>query len=164
MDLARAAAVAASVPDPELPFMTVSDLGILRDVFIENDIVVAQVSPTYSGCPAVVVIEQSILAALTEAGFNSRVQRMMSPAWTTDWITTEGRKKLRANGIAAPAAGRGTDNNPASEPILFSRITVSCPQCDSDNTHKVSEFGSTPCKAQYRCDSCGEPFDYFKCL
>ncbi len=156
--LAEARSVAAAVADPELPFVTVEDLGILRSVRLEGSQVVAEVSPTYSGCPAVAVIEQSILNALLDAGFDARVQRVMSPAWTTDWITDAGRQKLLQNGIAPPAA-----HNPA-KPTLFEKTSVSCPHCGGSATSRVSEFGSTPCKAQYRCDDCQEPFDYFKCL
>jgi ring-1,2-phenylacetyl-CoA epoxidase subunit PaaD len=159
LTLARAKAVAAAVPDPELPFLTVADLGILRDVTIdETGTVIATASPTYSGCPAVRVIEESIEAALRDAGFEARVERAMSPPWTSDWITPEGREKLRANGIAPP------DRNSGATVVMFAKTTVTCPACDSANTEKVSEFGSTPCKAQYRCNSCLEPFDHFKCI
>jgi len=156
--LARARDVAGSVADPELPFVTVEDLGILRSVRVEQGEFIAAVSPTYSGCPAVAVIEQSILAALQDAGFNARVERVMAPAWTTDWITEAGRQKLLQNGIAPPAP------NSNAKPALFEKPEVVCPRCSSTTTVKVSEFGSTPCKAQYRCNECLEPFDYFKCL
>lgn len=156
--LARAKAVAAAVPDPELPFVTVEDLGILRSLRVDGDELVAEVSPTYSGCPAVAVIEQSILQALLDEGFNARVERVLSPAWTTDWITASGRRKLRQNGIAPPATGG------SAKPVLFAKPAVTCPLCDSTSTDRISEFGSTPCKAQYRCRDCLEPFDYFKCL
>jgi len=157
IDIERAREVAAKVPDPELPFLTVAELGILREVIVEGDYVVARVSPTYSGCPAVAVIEQSIEDALIQAGYRARVERVMSPAWTTSWITEQGRTKLRENGIAPPVAGN------TSKPVLFAKTAVCCPLCGSEKTEKVSEFGSTPCKAQYRCVSCLEPFDYFKC-
>ncbi len=157
--LTRAKAVAAQVPDPELPFLTVADLGILRDVSIdETGTVVATASPTYSGCPAVRVIEESIEKALRDAGFQARVERAMSPPWSSDWITAEGRQKLRDNGIAPP--GEST----SGMPVMFAKSSVTCPACDSTETEKVSEFGSTPCKAQYRCRQCLEPFDYFKCI
>lgn len=149
--------VAANVSDPELPYLTLADLGILRSVELQDDIIVAYVSPTYSGCPALEVIEQSVLVALKQAGFNARVERTLSPPWTTDWITDEGRRKLNANGIAPPQQGQ-TDKN-----TLFAKTVVVCPACSSDNTAKVSEFGSTPCKAQYQCKQCREPFEYFKC-
>ncbi len=164
VDLDCAIAVAAAVPDPELPFLTVSDLGILRAVTLDGDVVVAEVSPTYSGCPAVAVIEQAILEALQQAGFQVRVQRVMSPPWTTDWITPDGRAKLLANGIAPPSNKSTGAHAVEIKPLLFARTSVACPLCESTLTQKISEFGSTPCKAQYRCDNCGEPFDYFKCL
>lgn len=157
--LAWAAAAAAAVPDPEVPCVTVADLGILRAVELDGDVAVAKVTPTYSGCPAVLAIELAIETALIEAGFKARIERVLSPAWTTDWITKEGREKLRAFGIAPPAgAAHGADHR------LFSKVTVACPHCGSEQTQKISEFGSTPCKAQYRCNACIEPFDYFKCL
>lgn len=149
---------AAAVPDPEIPVVTVADLGILREIRLEGDDVVARVSPTYSGCPATQLIETAIATALEKAGFNARIERVLSPPWTTDWITDEGREKLRAFGIAPPekAAGKGA---------LFGRqAAVRCPRCGAEETEKVSEFGSTPCKAHYRCRACGEPFDHFKCI
>jgi len=155
-DIDVATQVAADVSDPELPYLTLKDLGILRSVELQDDTVVAFVSPTYSGCPALEVIEKSVLAALTQAGFKARVERTLSPPWTTDWITDEGRRKLTANGIAPPQQGE-TDKN-----TLFAKTVVACPACSSDNTDKVSEFGSTPCKAQYQCNQCREPFEYFK--
>ena len=153
----KARAIAATVPDPELPFLTLTDLGILRSVEWQNDTVVAKVSPTYSGCPALDVIEQSVLDALQEAGFNARVERVMSPPWTTDWITSEGREKLKTHGIAPPQSAQ------SDKTVLFANTSVSCPLCNSENTVKISEFGSTPCKAQYQCKHCSEPFEYFKC-
>ncbi len=154
----RAWAAAASVPDPEVPCVTVADLGILRDVRMEGGVAVASVTPTYSGCPATVAIELAIEAALREAGFDVRVERVMSPAWTTDWISEEGREKLRAFGIAPPEKASN------SVRALFGETQVACPKCGSGETKRVSEFGSTPCKAHYRCLACAEPFDYFKCL
>ncbi len=156
-DQRRAWAAAASVPDPEVPCVTVADLGILRAVRIEDGVAVADVTPTYSGCPAVLAIEFSIEAALREAGFEARINRVISPAWTTDWITPEGREKLRAYGIAPPG-------EPAGKLALFGTTEVACPRCASTKTERVSEFGSTACKAHYRCTACGEPFDYFKCI
>jgi len=158
IDIERARLVAAAVADPELPFMTVEDLGILREIDVEGDTVVASVSPTYSGCPAVQVIEQDIHNALQAAGFSVQVKRTLFPPWTTDWITEDGIKKLLDNGIAPPKKGG------ALKPALFSSPAVKCPFCNEDNAQRVSEFGSTPCKAQYRCRSCFEPFDYFKCI
>ena len=155
--LSKAIAVASAVADPELPFLTVHDLGILREVRIDQGVIVAHVSPTYSGCPAVAVIENSIATALQQAGFKVRVERVMSPPWTTEWITESGRQKLLDNGIAPPVV------NDESKPVLFATKVVECPYCQSSNTHKISEFGSTPCKSQHRCNSCLEPFDHFKC-
>ncbi len=149
---------AAAVPDPEVPCVTVADLGILRAVEVEGDVAVAKVTPTYSGCPAVLAIELAIERALHDAGFKARVERVLSPPWTTDWITEEGREKLRSYGIAPPSAACGADRR------FFGETLVACPRCLSENTEKISEFGSTPCKAQYRCRACAEPFDYFKCL
>lgn len=167
--LKRAWQVAAAVPDPELPFLTVHDLGILRDVDYRDGRVIAHVSPTYSGCPAVSVIEDNIVKALQAEGFDASVERVMSPAWSTRWITELGRQKLLANGIAPPleklpAIETSSDDSPLPDLKLFSTRVVACPQCGSDDTELLSEFGSTPCKAQHRCKRCLEPFDYFKCL
>ncbi len=158
VEQAVAWAAAASVPDPEVPCVTVADLGILRDVRMEGGVAVALVTPTYSGCPATAAIEFSIVAALRDAGFDARVERVMSPAWTTDWISAEGREKLRAFGIAPPERASN------SVRALFGETQVACPKCGSAETSRVSEFGSTPCKAHYRCRACAEPFDYFKCI
>ncbi|MGB7203972.1 MAG: 1,2-phenylacetyl-CoA epoxidase subunit PaaD [Anderseniella sp.] len=158
LDQARAWMAAASVPDPEVPCVTVAELGILREVTMEDGVAVAHVTPTYSGCPAVLAIELAVEAALLDAGFEARTNRVMSPAWTTDWITPEGRDKLRAYGIAPPVKGSN------SKLALFGETIVACPRCGSSDTHKVSEFGSTACKAHYSCRACAEPFDYFKCI
>ena len=157
LDARRAWEAAAAVPDPEVPCVTVADLGFLRDVRIEDGAAVAQVSPTYSGCPATLAIEMASEVALREAGFEVRIERVLSPAWTTDWISAEGREKLRAYGIAPPEGGGG-------KRALFGEDTVTCPRCGSTATKKLSEFGSTACKAQYQCTACAEPFDYFKCI
>jgi len=155
----RAWAAAAAVLDPEVPAVTVAELGILRAVDIDDQgRAVAQVTPTYSGCPAVLAIELAIEAALRQAGFDPVIERVLAPAWTTDWITEAGREKLRAYGIAPPVVGS------SSKRALFGEITVACPRCASTQTSKLSEFGSTACKAQYRCNTCHEPFDYFKCI
>ena len=155
----RAWEAAAAVLDPEVPAVTVEDLGILRSVEIDEDgIAVAKVTPTYSGCPAVLAIELAIEAALLDAGFNPKIERVISPAWTTDWITEAGREKLRAYGIAPPVSGSN------SKMALFGETLVECPKCGSEDTRKISEFGSTACKAQYQCSACAEPFDYFKCI
>jgi ring-1,2-phenylacetyl-CoA epoxidase subunit PaaD len=157
-DLARAHEVAAAVVDPEIPVLTLADLGVLRAVRRDGSTIVAAISPTYMGCPAVLAIELAVEAALRDAGFaDVRIERALAPAWTTDDITEEGREKLRAFGIAPPSRrGKGA--------LLFADETIACPKCGSTHTSKVSEFGSTACKAHWRCDACREPFDYFKCL
>jgi len=159
LDLDTARTIALSVADPELPFLTLGDLGIVREVRIDDQAVVAKLTPTYIGCPAVSVIEQDVLKALTQAGFKARVIRVDYPAWTTDWITQSGRQKLKENGISPPESKKNKSNNIT----LFAERSVICPRCDSSKTKKLSEFGSTPCKAQYRCEHCLEPFDHFKC-
>ena len=155
----RAYQVAAQVLDPEIPVLTIEDLGILRGVRLdEQGRVAADLTPTYSGCPAVLAIELAVETALRAAGFEPIINRVISPAWTTDWITSKGRDKLTAYGIAPPVKGEN------SKRALFGETTVTCPHCQSTETEKVSEFGSTACKALYRCTTCAEPFDYFKCI
>ncbi|MDA9425476.1 MULTISPECIES: 1,2-phenylacetyl-CoA epoxidase subunit PaaD [Bradyrhizobium] len=153
----RAWDAAASVVDPEIPVLTIADLGVLRDVVLDGDHVEVAITPTYSGCPAMNMIALEIELALERAGFHhSKVSTVLSPAWTTDWMSEEGRQKLRAYGIAPPQAS-------SSRRALFGEQAVACPQCGSVNTELLSEFGSTSCKALWRCRSCREPFDYFKC-
>ncbi|WP_025034903.1 1,2-phenylacetyl-CoA epoxidase subunit PaaD [Bradyrhizobium sp. DOA9] len=153
----RAWNVAASVVDPEIPVLTIADLGVLRDVVVEGDHVEVAITPTYSGCPAMNMIALEIEVALERAGFHQpKVRTVLSPAWTTDWMSEEGRQKLRAYGIAPPQASN-------SRRALFGDQVVACPQCGSDRTELLSEFGSTSCKALWRCKACREPFDYFKC-
>lgn len=156
--LREAWAAAAAVPDPEIPCVTVADLGILRSVEIEDGVAVARLTPTYSGCPAVLAIELAVEAALREAGFDARVERALSPAWTTDWITEGGRDKLRAYGIAPPQKASNSIR------ALFGETEIACPKCGSLETERLAEFGSTACKALWRCTACREPFDYFKCI
>ena len=159
--LDRAWDSAAQVTDPELPMLTLRDLGVLRDVEIEEDGTVAvSITPTYSDCPAMATMRDDLVHRLTSAGFGSvRVKVQLSPPWTTDWITAEGRKALADNGISPPgAAPRG----PVVLKLAPTRRAVQCPQCGSGNTEVTSEFGSTACKALYRCLSCGEPFDHVK--
>ena len=156
--LKRARAVLMTVTDPELPFLTIADMGILREVRLSSDTLEVVITPTYSGCPAVDVIALDITTALARAGFDKvRIERALSPAWTTDWLTPVARKKLRANGIAPPERASG-------KRALFSEVEVACPSCGSNHTQRVSEFGSTACKAHYRCLACYEPFQYFKCI
>jgi len=148
------------VPDPELPVLSIVDLGIVRYVRREPDerLHVA-ITPTYSGCPATQVIRASVRAALDAHGFADAVlDEVLSPAWSSDWLSAEGREKLRAFGIAPPA------HAVASARALWQPVRVACPRCASADTERVSEFGSTPCKAHYRCLACAEPFDYFKCI
>jgi len=146
------------VPDPEVPVVSVIDLGMVRDVRVDADGIVVSVSPTYSGCPATEVIEESIVNHLRDKGVGSvSVARTLSPAWSTDWITAAGREKLLAYGIAPPASA-------ASKRELLGKTTVACPRCRSEQTALVSEFGSTACKASYKCEKCLEPFEYFKCI
>ena len=179
---------ARAVPDPEMPFLTVEDLGILRSVSVDGGQLRIAVSPTYSGCPAVTVIEESIQSAVSDAlrdglpdsGSLSDVvvERALSPAWTTEDLSDEARAKLVANGIAPPVSSvefiaSGSASNAADgvttkgdlpQLNFFAEPQVVCPRCQSSNTQRISEFGSTPCKSQYRCGSCREPFDHFKCL
>lgn len=150
----------AGVPDPEIPVVSLIELGIIRDVKIDGDNPQVTITPTYSGCPATAVIQLDVEAALANAGFESaKVVSQLSPAWTTDWITDEGKAKLKAYGIAPPA-GEATCAGMLARGRALE--TIICPRCDSDKTERVSQFGSTPCKAHYRCLSCFEPFDYFK--
>lgn len=147
------------VSDPEIPVLSIIDLGVVRDVKIENDSCQVTITPTYSGCPAMKTIEDDIIAKLNQEGLNEvKVDLVLSPAWTTDWISEEGRDKLRVYGIAPP-------ENEVDKSVLFAEPpTVPCPLCTSQNTRMISLFGSTACKAQYQCNDCLEPFDYFKCL
>lgn len=148
------------VTDPEIPVLTVADLGIIRDIRLhEGGLVEVVITPTYSGCPAMNTIEVNIRAVLQEKGCRHvRVTTILHPAWTTDWITERGRQRLKEYGIAPPAKGT-VDKNA----LFQDSPTVQCPQCSSANTEMVSQFGSTACKALYRCLDCREPFDYFKC-
>jgi ring-1,2-phenylacetyl-CoA epoxidase subunit PaaD len=159
----RAAAVwrvLEDVADPEIPVLSIVDLGVVRFVRWDADGKLhVGLTPTYSGCPATEVIRGSVERALARAGHaDARIDTVLSPPWTSDWLSREGRQKLAAFGIAPPA-------EPVSSPRrLFGDPLVACPKCGSDSTEKVSEFGSTPCKAHYRCTECLEPFDYFKCF
>ena len=157
--VARARAVLETVCDPELPFLTIGDLGILRAVRLaDDDAIEVTITPTYSGCPANDVIALDIVTALTRAGLGAaRIVTQRAPAWSTDWITTDGRSKLAANGIAPPG-------QTSAKRALFSTECVACPSCGSTTTECVSAFGSTACKAHYRCLSCREPFEAFKCI
>jgi ring-1,2-phenylacetyl-CoA epoxidase subunit PaaD len=157
-------AVAATVTDPELPTVTLADLGVLRDVRTEDDgTVVVELTPTYTGCPAMGVMRADLLHALHRAGFASvEVRTVLSPAWSTDWITEEGRRKLAAGGIAPP--GKAPVRSPGPVPLDLGppRRTADCPLCGSADTEELSEFGATACKALRRCRSCREPFEHLK--
>jgi len=148
----------ADVPDPEIPVVSIMDLGIVRDVQCNGHVVVS-LAPTYSGCPATEAIEANVIAALQERGIvDVSIKRVLSPPWTTDWISAAGCEKLREYGIAPPAQGA------SKRDLLGAEQVVPCPRCASQETERVSEFGSTACKASYRCTDCLEPFEYFKCL
>lgn len=148
-----------TVSDPEIPVLSIMDMGVVRYAQIEEGTVNVKITPTYSGCPAMDVIGEDIQKALKEAGYTATVDLVLSPAWTTDWITPRGRKALEDYGIAAPL-GVEADK----DVLLHGKRLVKCPQCGSTNTKMVSQFGSTACKAQFQCQDCLEPFDYFKCL
>ncbi len=147
------------VTDPEIPVLTIIDLGIVRDVKIDGEEIEVIITPTYSGCPAMNMIEVNIKAVLQEKGFHPiKVTTILSPAWTTDWLSEAGREKLTKYGIAPPVQGA------YDKSALFSaERVVPCPHCNSSNTSMISLFGSTACKSLYKCNSCLEPFDYFKC-
>jgi ring-1,2-phenylacetyl-CoA epoxidase subunit PaaD len=154
---ARAWRVAAAVPDPEVPVLTIEDLGVLRDVQVTDEGVTVTITPTYSGCPAVDAIRDDIAHALSDEGFAEvDVRLTLSPAWTTDWMSPAGKAKLREYGIAPPN-GRAA----ATGPIRL-QLAVKCPRCGSLDTRELARFGSTSCKALYECRACLEPFDYFK--
>ena len=158
--------VLAAIPDPEIPVISIVDLGIVRGVEWQDDEPVITVTPTYSGCPAIEMIMADIGRALTEAGFaKHRLEIRLAPAWTTDWITADARKRLTEFGIAPPGAASIATARIIDTTALHRRVVrapVPCPRCGSTHTRELSRFGSTPCKAQYRCDDCLEPFDYFK--
>ncbi len=147
--------VLAQVHDPEIPVITIEDLGILRDVQVDGDRVVVTITPTYSGCPAMQEIEADVRAVLS--GYDVEVRTVLSPAWTTDWMTEDGRRKLRDYGIAPP------ERRPAG-PVLvhLGPPRLTCPQCGSADTEELSRFGSTSCKSMWRCRTCREPFDHFR--
>jgi ring-1,2-phenylacetyl-CoA epoxidase subunit PaaD len=167
----RARAIASAVKDPEVPVLTIEDLGVLRDVRTDGDRVIVTITPTYSGCPAMDVIRDDLVLALSAAGFaDVDVRLTLSPAWTTDWMTDAGKQKLSEYGIAPPSGAsphtpgsltRTPGGRAAVGPIKLS-LGVKCPRCGSLDTREVSRFGSTSCKALYECRACLEPFDHFK--
>ena len=147
------------VSDPEIPVLTIADLGILQDVRRHEGRLQVVITPTYSGCPAMQTIEHDIAAVLTENGYeNIEVTTQISPPWTTDWLSAAGRKKLLQYGIAPPVGSADKQS------LRMPATGLTCPRCQSADTQEISRFGSTPCKALYKCNDCLEPFDYFKCI
>ncbi|MCC6635860.1 MAG: phenylacetate-CoA oxygenase subunit PaaJ [Chitinophagaceae bacterium] len=152
--------IVETIPDPEIPVISIVELGVVREVKIENDIIEIIITPTYIGCPAMDMITMHIKLALIEAGYkNIKVTSVLSPAWTTDWMTEETKNKLKAYGIAPP----NTKQIVCTPDLFIQDEAVACPHCNNFNTKMVSRFGSTACKALYFCNNCNEPFDYFKC-
>jgi ring-1,2-phenylacetyl-CoA epoxidase subunit PaaD len=147
------------ISDPEIPVLTILDMGVVRYAKLVDDLVLIKITPTYSGCPAMDVIADDITAAFKKAGYQVNIDLILSPAWTTDWISEEGRDALEKYGIAAPL-----DADADKEVLLGNKKLVKCTNCGSQNTKLVSQFGSTACKALFQCEDCQEPFDYFKCL
>jgi ring-1,2-phenylacetyl-CoA epoxidase subunit PaaD len=155
----NAYAVAASVTDPEMPMLTLEDLGVLRSVETDGGQVVVTITPTYSGCPAMATMRDDVVRRLGEAGYEAEVRVSLSPPWSSDWITPRGRHALAEHGISPPGAA---PTGPVGLSLLPTRRAIACPLCGSGEVALVSEFGSTACKAQYRCTACLEPFDHVK--
>ncbi len=148
------------IKDPEVPVLSIIDLGIVRDIVMHDDEIEVIITPTYTGCPAMDMIAMNIRMMLATLGFKKqKVTTILSPAWTTDWMSEEGKRKLKEYGIAPPNPRQQVCN----DKLFADAEAVQCPHCDSYHTHRISEFGSTACKSLYRCDDCKEPFDYFKC-
>ena len=159
-ELERLGFLLDQVSDPEIPVLSIRDLGILREISLDDGRVTVTITTTYSGCPAMSTIKEDIRQTLGSAGYEDvQVKQSLSPAWTTDWMTVQGREKLREYGIAPPQ--KSAEGLCA---VASKSTAVECPQCGSGHTECISEFGSTACKALYRCLACSEPFDYFKCL
>jgi len=148
-----------SVPDPEIPVLSIIDLGVVRQAELEGSKAIVNITPTYSGCPAMDVIGDDIRKALSEKGYEPDVNLILAPAWTTDWMTNEGKQALKKYGIAPP-----TDAISDKKALIGEERIIECPQCESKNTKLVSQFASTACKAMFKCQDCEETFDYFKCL
>ena len=148
----------SEIPDPEIPVISIADLGILRDVEVIGNKVIVSITPTYSGCPAMKAIETDIILKLKEKNFEAEVKTVFSPVWTTDWLSEEAKEKLRVYGIAPPEKTSSDKNSLSLQPRI-----IRCPRCNSANSELISQFGSTACKSLYRCLDCKEPFDYFKC-
>lgn len=146
-----------TVSDPEIPVLSVIDLGVVREIEVSDEMIYVVITPTYSGCPAMHAMEINIRKAIAPLGKKIHVTTVLSPAWTTDWMTEDGKKKLKEYGIAPPMDE--TDR----ETLFSESVAVPCPKCNSINTKSISRFGSTSCKAHYQCNDCKEPFDYFKC-
>ena len=147
------------VSDPEIPVLSIMDMGVVREAIEQDGRGRVKITPTYSGCPAMDVIGDDIVSAFAKAGKTAKIQLVLAPAWTTDWITPRGREALEKYGIAAPLSPEAD-----KEALLGNKKIVKCTNCGSTETHLVSQFGSTACKALFKCDTCQEPFDYFKCL
>lgn len=152
-------AILEDVKDPEIPVLNVVDLGVIREVLVDGKEIIIKLTPTYSGCPAMDVIGDDLALAFAAHGYTTTVQLIMSPPWTTDWITPRGRAALEEYGIAAPLSETAD-----KDVLLNNKKLVKCTNCGSQNTKLVSQFGSTACKAMFQCEDCLEPFDYFKCL
>ncbi|MCX6292543.1 MAG: phenylacetate-CoA oxygenase subunit PaaJ [Bacteroidetes bacterium] len=149
----------SEIPDPEIPVITIADLGILREIKVENEKIVVVITPTYNGCPAMKTIENEIRAIMnTHSILDFEIIYTYSPAWTTDWISDSAKERLRMYGIAPPGKASADKNS-----LLLAPRKINCPRCHSSHTELISQFGSTACKALYRCIDCREPFDYFKC-
>ncbi|MGQ4389331.1 1,2-phenylacetyl-CoA epoxidase subunit PaaD [Streptomyces sp. SAS_270] len=163
-DLRRARHIAEQVPDPELPMLTLADLGVLRDVEVTADgTVVASLTPTYSGCPAMAEMRADVSARLRTAGFDRvEIRTVLDPPWTTDWITAQGRRRLAEHGIAPPGPAPRRPSGPVPLDLSPTRRSVPCPQCGSADTEETSRFAATSCKALWRCRTCREPFEYVK--
>ncbi len=151
--------ILSSVSDPEIPVLSIMEMGVVRGFEVIDNVVEVTITPTYSGCPAMDVIGDDIKIALKKEGFKSKIKLVLAPAWTTDWITEKGRSELEKYGIAPPLS-----ESADKEVLLGNKKLVRCPQCKSFNTKMISQFGSTACKAFFQCEDCLEPFDYFKCL
>ena len=161
MTAATAREVAASVTDPEMPMLTLEDLGVLRGVREQDGQVVVTITPTYSGCPAMATMRDDLVHRLSDAGFDARVEVALSPAWSSDWITERGRRALREHGLSAPGLAPRA-GGPIALTLAPMRRRLSCPRCGSGQVELTSEFGPAACRALYRCTSCLEPFEHVK--
>ena len=159
VELENIEALLREVTDPEIPVLSIMDMGVVRDIQQDGKALLVKITPTYSGCPAMDTIATDIKLKMDDAGFNTTVKLVLSPAWTTDWITERGRQALEKYGIAAPL-----DETSDKHALIDGKRIVKCTNCGSTNTKMVSQFGSTACKALFQCEDCLEPFDYFKCL